>query len=67
MTCQILFCMLGKNSADDILKDNIFSYFSQKTGLTFRASCLQMETICMKCNILFSGKKLEKYCEMLTA
>ena len=35
-----------KNSADDILK--LFSYFSKKQDY---------ETICMNCEILFSGKK----------
>ena len=44
-----------KFSADNILK--YYSYFSQKTGFIFHANFLQRtETICMKCQILFSGK-----------
>ena len=36
----------------------LFSYFSKRTGFT-------IETICMKCQILFSGeKKNEKYFNM---
>ena len=43
-----------KFSADDILK--YFSYFSQKTGLDISCKLSPLETICMKCHILFSGK-----------
>ena len=39
-----------------------FSYFTQKTGLTIHVNCLHLlETICMKCQILFSGKNKKKY------
>ena len=41
-----------KFSADDVLK--YFSYFFQKTWLD--SSLFPLETICMKCQILFSGK-----------
>ena len=43
-----------KFSADDILK--YFSYFSQKTGFDISCKLSLKETICMKCQILFSGK-----------
>ena len=34
----------------------IFFYFSQKTGFDISCKLSPMETICMKCLILFSGK-----------
>ena len=34
-----------------------FSYFSQKTGFDISCKLSPKETICMKCQILFSGKK----------
>ena len=43
-----------KFSADVILK--YFSYFSQKTGINISYKLSPMETICIKCQILFSGK-----------
>ena len=43
-----------KFSADDILK--YFSYFSQKTGFDISCKLSPKETICMKCQILFSVK-----------
>ena len=43
-----------KLSADNILK--YFSYFSQKTGFDISCKLSPLETICMKCQILFSGK-----------
>ena len=44
------------NSADDKL---IFFLFSQKTGfqISCRLSPVEIETICLKCQNLFSGKK----------
>ena len=39
--------MLGKNSADDILKYLFYFFFPEKKAL---------ETICMKCLSLFSGE-----------
>ena len=33
-----------------------FSYFSQKTGFNISCKMSPLETICMKCNILFPGK-----------
>ena len=41
-------------SADDILK--YFSCFSQKTGFGISCKVSLLETLCMKCLILFSGK-----------
>ena len=43
-----------KSSADDILK--WFSYFTQETGFDISHKLSSEETICMKCEILFSGK-----------
>ena len=48
--------MLGKISADDILKYLLL--FAQKIDLTFHANC--QETICMKCLILFPEKEHKK-------
>ena len=45
---------LGKILAHNILE--YFVIFPRKQNLTFHANCLQMETICMKCKILFSEK-----------
>ena len=36
--------------------DDIFSYFSQKTGSDISCKLSPEETICMQCQILFSGK-----------
>ena len=46
-----------KFSADDILK--CFSYFSQKTGFNISCKLSPLDTICMKCWLLFSGQKKE--------
>ena len=51
--------MLGKISLDGILK--YFSYFSQKTGSDILCKLSPLETICMKCQNLFSGKNKKKY------
>ena len=37
-----------------------FSYFSQKTEFDMSCKLSPVETICMKCQILFSGKKKKK-------
>ena len=37
-----------------------FSYFSQKTGFDIPCKLSPMETICMKCQILFSEKNKKK-------
>ena len=34
----------------------LFSYFSQETGVDISCKLSPMETICMKCQILFSWK-----------
>ena len=47
-------CMLGKISADDILK--YFSYDSYKIGSDTSCKLSPKETICMKCQLLFSRK-----------
>ena len=56
--------------ADD--KSTIFSYFSQiflkflKTGFGFSCNLSQLETICTKCQILFSGKNKKHISKSLT-
>ena len=47
-----------KISADEILK--YFLLFSHKTGFDISSKLSPMETICMKCQSLFSGKKKEE-------
>ena len=51
--------MLGKITADDILK--YFSYFYRKIGFAISCKLSPQETICMKCQSLFSGKNKKKY------
>ena len=51
-----------KFSADNILK--YFSYFSKKTG--YDISC-KLETICMKCQILFFGKNKKNIINLSSA
>ena len=60
--CQILnLNMLCKISADDILKYfEIFSYFSQKRRFDISCKLSHKETICMKCQLYFSGKNKKK-------
>ena len=41
-------------SAHDIVQ--YFCYFAQKTGFDSSCKLSTMETICMECRILFSGK-----------
>ena len=50
-----LVSALGKFSADAIL---IYFYFSQKTGFDILCKLSPLETICMKCHILFPGKNI---------
>ena len=40
--------------------DDIFIIFSRQQDFIFHANCLQMETICMKCQNQFSDKNLRK-------
>ena len=51
---------LGKNFSRRQIGD-IFSYFCQKTGLDISCKLSPVETICMNCPILFSGKNKKKY------
>ena len=66
---QMTWCLAVwiKFSAIDILK--YFSYFFGKHDLTFHANCLlsPVETICMKCQVMFSGKvrKISPICHLL--
>ena len=43
---------LGDNSADN----KLITFFSQKTGFDISCKLSPLETICMKCQSLFSGK-----------
>ena len=54
-----------KFSADNILK--YFSYFSQKTGYDISCKLSPKETICMKCQILFSGKNKKNIINLSSA
>ena len=54
-----------KFSADDILK--YFFYFSQKTGFDISCKLSPVETICMKYQILFSGKYKKNINNLLLA
>ena len=57
--CKLMLSTLGKTiSADDILK--YFSYFPLKTGFDILCKLSPIETICMKCQILFYEKKKKK-------
>ena len=51
---RLTFTTLWANSADDKLV--IFFLFCQKTGFYISCKLSPMETICIKCLILFSGK-----------
>ena len=55
---ELTFTTLLAISGDDKLV--IFSYFSQKTGFDISCESSPKETICMKCQNLFSGEKKKK-------
>ena len=44
-----------------------FSYLSQKTGFDISCKLSPMETICMKCQILFSRKNKKNIVNLLSA
>ena len=46
--------------------DDIFFYFSQKTGLKIACKLSAVEIICMKCQILLSGEN-KKYFKITSA
>ena len=61
-----LIACLVKISTEDILK--YVSYFFQKIGFDISCKLSPQETICMKCQILFSGKnkiKISSLCFLL--
>ena len=61
---ELMLSTLGKISADNILK--YCSYFSQKTGFDISCILSQLETICMKCQILCLGKMRKiSFCHLL--
>ena len=55
-----------KFSANNILK-YFFSYFSWKTGFDVSCKLSPKETICMKCQNLFSGKNKKNIINLLAA
>ena len=58
---------LWANSEDNKL-GIYFSYFAQKTGFDISYKLSPLETVCIKCQILFSGKnKKKKNFKMLLA
>ena len=62
----ITFTTLWTSPADDRLV--VLPYFSQKTGFDISCKLSQLETICLKCQILFSvKKKKEKYFKISSA
>ena len=63
--CHYCSAVCIKFSADDILK--CFSYFSQKTGFDISCKLSPLETICMNCQILFSGKTRKNIISLVSA
>ena len=59
---SLTFTSLWANSADDKLV-----IFYKKTGLDTSCKLSPLETICMKYQILFSGKKIRKYFKLSSA
>ena len=49
----LVLCMLGKNFSRPLIE---ILYFSQNTGFGISCKLSPMETICMKSQILFSGR-----------
>ena len=49
------------------LGDGILKYSPQKTGFDISSKFAPMETICKKCQILFSGKNKKNVTNMLSA
>ena len=58
--------VLGKISSDNILQCFIL-IFSQKTRFDILCKLSPLETICMKCQILFSGKNKKNVMNLLFA
>ena len=55
---------------DKRVRDNesqLYFYFSQKTGLDTSCKLSPMETICMKCQILFSGRSKKNIINLSSA
>ena len=60
MYSPLTFTTLWANSAVDKLTIHVFFfYFSQKTGSNISCKLSHIETICMKCQSLFSVKNKE--------
>ena len=51
-------------SADNILRD--FTYFFQEIGFDISCKLSPLETICMKCQSLFSGEKKKNILSLLS-
>ena len=55
------------NSADNELVIFSLFFFTQKTGFDIACKLSPLETVCMKCQILFSGKNKKQYFKMFSA
>ena len=53
-------------SADDIF-EIVFLFFSQVTGFDISCTLSQLETVCMKCQILLAGKTKKVSSNILSA
>ena len=54
--CHVMCSVLTLGKIFSRRHTEIFSYISQKTGFDISCKLSPMETICMKCQILFWGK-----------
>ena len=64
--CILAFTTTWANSADDKLMI-IFFIFPRKTGFNISCKLSQIETIYMKCQMLFHKKNKKKYLKILSA
>ena len=54
-------------SADDIFEIVFLFFFSQVTGFDISCTLSQLETVCMKCQILLAGKTKKVSSNILSA
>ena len=62
MKCKNVFSVCVRN-----ILQNVVTYFSQKTGFDISCKLSPLETFCMKCQNLFSGKNKKNITKMLSA
>ena len=74
MAFSINYCSLQypitpsvENESPNQMTNWCFSYILRETGLAISCTLSPKETICMKCQILFSGKNKKKDFEMVYA